>query len=47
MVTNCTKCTTLVGGVDNEGVNACWGLEVSGKSLYLTLDFAVYNYFKK
>ena len=40
-VGSCNKCTTMMGNVDNGGGYACVGHGVYGKSLYLTLNFAV------
>lgn len=40
-VTNCSKCTTLVGDADTSEGYTCVGWEVYGKSLHLPLELAV------
>ena len=40
-IKNLTECATLVQDVDNGRSDACLGLGVCGKCLYLSLNFAV------
>lgn len=38
-VTNCNKCTTLVGAVNNGVAHACVGVESIWEMFYLLLNF--------